>query len=124
MVACKQEKKSSTPVVPQASEMSLLMGKMFDVNTQWKTKIIQGENLSDFPKEFLQIHAAKLTDPADRTPRFTLYADLYLKQQQVLFEVDSSQLKNQFNQTVTSCIACHQYTCPGPIPRIRKLLIP
>jgi cytochrome c553 len=36
---------------------------------------------------------------------------------------NKNNVKQNFNTTIETCIACHKTTCTGPIPRIEKLLI-
>lgn len=105
------------------SEMSALMLQMFEENAALKQKILNGEDISEFSKDYEKIHTAVLTDPNDRTPQFNAFSDIYLSNQKIIFETDQDSLKDKFNQTVNSCIACHQVSCPGPIPRIKKLYI-
>lgn len=107
----------------QQSEMSALMLKMYEENEKIKKSILNGSDLSEFPKDFLKIHTATLTDPADRTEEFNAYSNIFLNNQKIIFEVDKDSVKEQFNQTINSCISCHQLACPGPIPRIKKLYI-
>lgn len=125
LLSCKSEteKKSEKPMVRKPSEMASLMNKMYEENEKVKKKIIKGEELSDFPEEYLKIHTAALTDPSDRTPEFRTFSELYLNNLRDVFETRKDSLKHEFNETVNSCIACHQVTCIGPIPRIKKLLI-
>jgi hypothetical protein len=123
LFSCKKEEKPAVPVMQEQSEMSALMLQMFDKNAEIKQKILKGEDLSDFPEEFLKIHTAILTDPSDRTPQFNAFSELYLDNQRVVFESPKDSAKAIYNNSINSCIACHQVACPGPIPRIRKLLI-
>ena len=37
---------------------------------------------------------------------------------------DSLEVKDKFNKMVNQCLECHSQKCGGPIPRIKKLLIP
>lgn len=119
----KTEKKSDTSMIRKPSEMASLMNKMYEENEKVKKKILKGEDLLDFPEEYLKIHTATLTDPSDRTPEFRAFSELYLNNLKVVFKTSKDSLKYRFNETVNSCIACHQTTCLGPIPRIKKLLI-
>ncbi len=123
LLSCKEEQKSDTPKLPDQSEMSALMLKMYEENEKVRQQIINGDELSKFSEEFLNIHTAKLTDPGDRTSEFKAYSDIFLSNQKIIFEIDKDSVKDQFNQTINSCIACHQTACPGPIPRIKKLYI-
>ena len=40
-----------------------------------------------------------------------------------VFETSKDSLVSKHNNAINSCIACHETTCVGPIPRIKKLLI-
>jgi len=122
-LSCKGEKKIETLKRTTQSEMAVLMLKMFDENAKVKSQILKGEELAEFPQEFLNIHSATLTDPSDRSEKFNAFSKLYLSNQKALFETHKDSLKRIYNQTINTCIACHQSTCPGPIPRIKKLLI-
>lgn len=130
LVGCKSEKEnkrtekeSDTVVIRKPSEMASLMNKMYEENEKVKKSILKGEDLSDFPEEYAKIHTATLTDPSDRTPEFRAFSELYLNNLRAVYQAGKDSLKYEFNKTVTSCIACHQTTCIGPIPRIKKLLI-
>lgn len=124
--SCKTDDKKETVKelnIPERSEMAILMNKMFDENKIIKQKILNGETPRGFPEDYLKIHKATLTDPSDRTPAFKVFSDLYINNLKEVFETDDDSYKNKFNATINSCIACHQTTCLGPIPRIKKLLI-
>jgi len=126
IIGCKSEKegkKTEKLNIQKQSEMAFLMNKMYEENEKVKKKILKGADLLDFPEEYLKIHTATLTDPSDRTPEFRAFSELYLSNLRVVFETSKDSLKYKFNETVNSCIACHQTTCVGPIPRIKKLLI-
>lgn len=123
LFSCKKEVKSDVPLIQEPSEMSTLMLQMYQANEKVKQQILKGEKLSDFSEDFLQIYTATLTDPADRNEKFKLFSDAYLSSLKNVFETPKDSLKSAFNQSINSCIACHQNACPGPIPRIQKLLI-
>lgn len=122
--SCKKETESKEPKVYQSSEMATLMKRMYDENAKVKQQILEGITPENFPEEYLKIHTATLTDPSDRTTQFRQFSELYLSNLRDVFEAPKDSLKLEFNEMVNSCIACHQTTCLGPIPRIRKLLIP
>ncbi|MCI2228949.1 hypothetical protein MC378_07200 [Polaribacter sp. MSW13] len=104
------------------SEMAALMLQMYAANLENKKLILEGKTPADFPDEFLNIHTAKLTDASDRNASFNSFSEYYLKTlAQVYTAKDSLKLKH--NNAINSCIACHQTTCLGPIPKIKKLLI-
>lgn len=118
-----KEKKTEEVSMRKQSEMAALMNKMYDENEKIKKKILNGEMPQGFPEDYLKIHTATLTDPSDRTPEFKGFSDVYIKNLRDVFETNEESLKEKFNETINSCIACHKTTCIGPIPRIKKLLI-
>jgi len=105
------------------SEMASLMLKMYDKNLENKQLILDGKDPKAFPKEFLNIHTAKLTDPSDRNLQFNAFSDFYLHSFQKVFETTKDSLVETHNNAVNSCVACHETTCIGPISKIKKLLI-
>jgi len=111
-------------VMYKPSEMALLMNEMYIFNEKTKEKIIKNEDLGEFPANFLNIHSAILTDPTVRTSNFEAFSKGFITNQQMLFSDPSNATKEQFNTMVNSCVACHKTTCIGPIPKIKKLLIP
>ena len=119
----KKEKKPEEVTMRKQSEMAALMNKMYDENEKIKQKILKGEIPKGFPEDYLKIHTATLTDPSDRTLEFKAFSDVYIKNLRDVFETNEELLKEEFNETINSCIACHKTTCIGPIPRIKKLLI-
>lgn len=123
--SCKEEKKEPKEelIMYQSSEMAALMNAMYEGNMTIKNKILEGESIGDFPETYLNIHNAVLTDPADRNTSFEAFSKLYIQNMQLLYSGSKDSLKQNFNQAVNSCIACHKTTCTGPIPRIKKLLI-
>lgn len=104
------------------SEMSTLMEKIYTENTNLKKRISKGDSLGQFPKYFLKIYEAKLTDTTNRDTFFTLQAKTFIEAQRLIYE-NPSAAKEQFNNTINMCIQCHQVKCLGPIPRIKKLYI-
>ncbi|WP_299107904.1 hypothetical protein [uncultured Tenacibaculum sp.] len=107
----------------KTSEMAELMRNMLAKNKEVRTKIIEGEEIGDFNKEYIKIHTAKLTDSTDFDENFLAFAKYFEREHRALFEVSKEERKEQFNNAVASCLACHQVKCKGPIPRIEKLLI-
>ncbi|MFY0630583.1 MAG: hypothetical protein JXR05_09390 [Flavobacteriaceae bacterium] len=118
-----KKKNSETLTMREQSEMSVLMNKMYDENEKVKQQILNGEVPKGFPEDYSRIHTATLTDPSDRTQEFKAFSELYINTLKDVFETNERSLKNKFNATINSCIACHKTTCLGPIPKIKKLLI-
>ena len=106
------------------SEMSLLMNHMLLVNDSIKKQIIAGEIPKDFPREFLAIDTAVMTDTKFRTDIFEAYSKVLIDNQKDLFDTNVEvPLVDKYNNTINTCLACHKTECVGPIPKIEKLLI-
>ncbi len=106
------------------SEMSLHMNDMYDVNEEIKNKILSGELPKEFPEEILKIHKAKLSDFKERSETFEAYSNLFIEKEKFIFDTISEiPLEQRYNDAINSCVSCHKSQCPGPIPRIKKLLI-
>ncbi|WP_440069903.1 hypothetical protein [Tenacibaculum discolor] len=125
LFSCKEKKEEQKEelIMYQSSEMAALMNAMYEGNMTIKNKILEGESIGDFPETYLNIHSAVLTDPADRNVSFEAFSKQYIQNMQQVYSGSKDSLKQNFNQAVNSCIACHKTTCTGPIPRIKKLLI-
>lgn len=107
----------------EISEMAALMEQMYAYNTQLKERIANNEQLGDYPVAFDKLHTAILTDPADRDAFFTEQAFKFITAQKAIY-ADTLLAKDNFNKMVNQCLECHSKKCGGPIPRIKKLLIP
>jgi cytochrome c553 len=105
------------------SEMAALMLLMYEKNEENKKLILAGKSPKEFPEEFLKIHTAQLTDSTDRNQNFEAFSKYYIKSIKQVFSSPQDSLIENHNTAINSCIACHETTCVGPIPRIKKLLI-
>ena len=110
-------------IMYEMSEMALLMEKMFVENERLKKNIEEGAALGKFNQEYLNIHSAVLTDPDVRNESFNTFSKALLINQEAVFTAQGEEVKIQFNRMVQTCVACHETTCMGPIPRIKKLII-
>ncbi|PHS68409.1 MAG: hypothetical protein COB12_00720 [Flavobacterium sp.] len=116
--------KKFVPDMDVASGMTLLMRSMYDVHEGIKKDIQAGNTPSDFPKEFLKIFTAKLTDDKPYNDTFKAFSKVYIDNERAIFDAESGiPLKNRYNNAINTCISCHTTECVGPIPRIEKLLI-
>jgi len=127
-VSCNSNKKEvkveQEPLMYKPSEMALLMRKMYEVNKVVKAQIINKDSLLSFPEEFSTIHTAILTDPTERNKEFDSISKQFLLQQKAAFTSNSDSARYHFNKSINSCISCHETRCVGPLPIIKKLLIP
>ncbi|MET2983935.1 hypothetical protein [Aureibaculum conchae] len=121
--SAKKEKVEEEMQMYKPSEMALLMRRMYEFNKRTKTQIINKDSLSSFPEEFINIHKAIMTDPDERDAEFDSLAVEFIKYQKATFSTRSDSTAFYFNQSVNSCVACHETRCAGPIPKIKKLMI-
>jgi len=106
----------------EMSEMSALMEQMYVDNQRLKDRIIQGDTIGEFPQHFMKIHASAMTDEGDNDAFFKAQAAKFIAAQEKIYK-DPKNAKQHFNDAVSSCVACHQGKCEGPLPRIKKLYI-
>lgn len=106
----------------EMSEMAALMEQMYVDNLRLKERITKGDTIGNFPQHFLKIHASAMTDESENDTFFKIQAAKFLKAQELIYK-DSLNAKKHFNDAVSSCVACHEQKCEGPIPRIKKLYI-
>ncbi len=108
----------------EPSEMAILMNQMYEHNMKVKQDILEGKTPTQFPMDFLKIHSAEMTKASDRNETFESFSKLFIATEKEIFNDESTvDIKERFNNAVNLCVACHQTSCTGPIPRIKKLLI-
>ena len=118
------QKEKFVPDMYEASEMTMLMRSIYDENEIIKKEIIAGNTPEEFPKDFLTIFTAKLTDDKPYNDTFIAYSKVYIDNVRAIYDTTSVvPLEKRYNNAINSCISCHTTECVGPIPRIKKLLI-
>jgi len=110
-------------IMVKQSEMALLMNEMYAFNESIKKQINTGKLYNSFPEHFNKIYSAVLTDPSVRDAEFETNSKHFIQTQKAIFEDSTTDLKLRYNNAINACISCHNVTCVGPIPRIKKLLI-
>ena len=126
MISCNNEKKEEVKepfLMYETSELAALMEEFYVYNDSLKSQIINDEVLTSLPANFNELHTANMTDRFERDESFKVFATLFEKHQKAVYEVSKDSLKQAYNATIHTCVACHKTTCTGPIPRIEKLLI-
>ena len=119
--SCKKPKQKEFKMYTM-SPMAALMEQMYIENSQLKQRIILGESVGEFPNHIVAIHSAAMTDEDDNDAFFKDEAEKFINAQELIYN-DPANAKKHFNNAVSSCIACHEGKCEGPIQRIRKLYI-
>ena len=107
----------------EATELALLMRKMWEENMELKQKVANGGQVDSFPKSYYTIHTAKATNPDEINEIYHSFADMYLNSLDELADPSKEGKTIAFNNMVKTCVACHKEYCQGPIPKIKKLYI-
>jgi len=106
-----------------SSELSLLMRKMYDHAAAARKDVTVKKIPRAYPKEFLKIYTATPTDSTTKNSSFNPFADGYIAALNNFKSSSAGELVLNYNTLVTACINCHSQHCPGPVPKIRKLLV-
>lgn len=105
----------------QPSELAALMREMFTDTEAMKAAIQSGKMPTDVREKFGKIYAAKPTDAEMKEGAYPAMAKIFLASMDNLYD-DKEQIKD-YNLMIGACLACHQNQCPGPMVRIKKLLL-
>lgn len=105
------------------SELSMLMRQMHDRADEMKQLIAQGKMPGTFPEEFARLNTATPTDSLTKKPSFEGFSKNYISALQSVYQSDESAVTAKYNEMVNACLACHSDHCPGPVPKIKKLII-
>lgn len=135
VIACNQSDKSkvkpnykettvASSINPNGdSELALLMRKLFYDTDSLRQSILADDFVihGNFIQQLEQIHSAIPTDSTVKTPAFESFNNALINQANRLQTAEDK--VDVFNKLVNSCIDCHQTVCPGPIKRIKQLII-
>ncbi len=103
--------------------MATVKRAMADSTTSWKEMVKQGKLPEKFPEAFLKIHTATASDSMMKSPGFDALATSYVEGLNLFYQSSPSELKTNYNSLVQRCINCHNSHCPGPLKRIKKLVM-
>ena len=127
---CTQESKEADCSKPtekslmaEPSELSILMNAMYNVNSEWKKLIENGEVPINIPKNHIEILTAKSVNERAGSDFYNAMATTYLAKAKEVTLSNKGNLKTNFNAMISTCISCHEEICFGPISRIKKLYI-
>jgi cytochrome c556 len=105
-----------------SSELSLLMRKMEKQLVDARPEVLNDKYRGTYPAEFDKLKTAAPTDAETKTEYYNVFADLYTSSVKSLYASKKYQVQ-AYNNVVNACLACHSQHCPGPVGRIRKLMI-
>ena len=112
------------PAMYQQSELAALMHEVHDLSAQWKIQLENGEELTPVPEWVDNMLSAQATSPEELADgAFESMAKEYLLQLEKLAHASGEDRKIAFNNSIQTCISCHQIYCNGPIPKIKKLAL-
>lgn len=133
-ISCKEHKgiesiepsqKESAFQLYEMSEMAALMEQMYVDNQRIRQRILEELPIEgDMPSLHQRLFTATMTDPSDKDLFFETQARTFIQVEEAFYANPNEQTKEKFNAIVQACLSCHQKKCGGPIPRIKKLLIP
>ncbi|REJ82873.1 MAG: hypothetical protein DWQ44_01780 [Bacteroidetes bacterium] len=106
-----------------SSELSMLMRDMFEHAALAKKMLAENKKIDVYPENFDKIYTAAPTDDETKNSFYDTFADIYLKALKGYVNSSNADLKEDYNNLVNTCLACHSTHCPGPVPRIKKLLV-
>lgn len=110
-------------VMYEPSELASLMQDMYEDNQDWKEEILKGNIPKDFPEKYKTIHSAVSTNENAGSEFYNGMASSYIQAIEDLTNAKPENVKEKYNIMVNVCVQCHLQVCPGPVVRIKKLLI-
>ncbi len=118
-----QQKNTVAPLNPNGdSELALLMRKMEKHWKETKKNLEEGKPVEELP-DFSNILTATPTDESMAMDELHGFATSYLQSIKALGDAKGEEQKAAYNNVINGCIMCHENSCSGPIPRIKKLQI-
>lgn len=107
------------------SELAKLMRNIHKDAKQWRSKIVNGEMVTDSVSVYDALVQSTPTKSEVKGPVFERMAANYQTQLDAFLAAKDIDLaKSAYNNLVGACISCHQSYCPGPVKTIKKLYVP
>jgi cytochrome c556 len=121
--AAESSKKSEVKMA-EFSELAMLMKQIHKDAKDWRSKIVEGELVTDSIAIYSALVESTPTDADVTGPVFEGMAAAYQDKLDAFLSAKNIDLaKSSYNNLVASCVSCHQVYCPGPIPTIKKLYV-
>lgn len=119
-----QDPSMGKPGIEDAKPMAKVMRAMYVQAAAMHDSILAGKtfNAEFFP--VIRFHDQEPTDSTVLTPEFQKKADTYYTAMKELQAQGPDGRKAAFNHLLQTCISCHQENCPGPISKIKRLILP
>ncbi len=116
------EKKDINP--NGSSELALMMREMHEAAVAAKAEIEKGQT-PGITVDFAHMTEAEPTNPKMIAfEEFEPLAKSYITAMQALATAeDSTQAAQAYTTVINTCMSCHEVSCKGPIPRIKRLYL-
>jgi hypothetical protein len=111
------------PEMYAASELVALMRQIHSDQLVVRNEILQGKMPAEMPAKYAEMHTATSTNPSEINLTYHELADVWMADYKTMTEANQENVKEKYNNLVTSCVNCHRNYCQGPIPKIEKLYI-
>jgi hypothetical protein len=105
----------------EPSALAALMREMFTEAEAMQSFVKENKIPKDVRTKFAAMQTATPTEKEMTEEPFGSMAKVFLKTMDNLYD-EKNQVED-YNLMIQSCLACHQNPCPGPMVRIKKLLI-
>ena len=99
------------------TELAALMREMYDAMKAQKTAFEKKQAIKPLP-DFSRVNCTWPTDPATRGPTFDAFS---ASTAAALEAHGKAPTRDTYNRVVTTCVACHQAMCPGPVAALNGL---
>jgi hypothetical protein len=120
----KTDESCDRPTNPNGdSELALLMRDMTTHLEQEKKNMDAHLHPGKMPEEHKKIKTATPTDTKQLSESFAGFAQMYLDALTAYHTSAPENHRFAYNNLVKTCISCHSNECPGPVKRIKKLMI-
>lgn len=126
LLSCSNERKDITRLEAikypnQDAPLDLLMREMFEDMEMIKISVEKGKSIKSYIERHKALLIAKPTDMGIKTESFQSMGIVYLASLRQLELSQENGLLGNYKSLVSSCLACHNDFCPGPIKRINLL---
>lgn len=115
---------SEEPLNPNGdSELALLMRQMYDDGMMARQDILEDKEISIF-LDHAKMLTAEATEPEKAgSDLYKAFANSYLELATQLNDPTNPNRIETYSNLINTCTACHKAMCPGPLVRIKKMVL-
>jgi hypothetical protein len=106
------------------SELAQLMRDMQQYTNDARIAVQEKKTPAPYPKSFDKIRTAKVTPGTHKNEYYDSFSDLYIASVKSYIASSPADRVMAYNNMVSGCVACHTQHCPGPMPVIKKMMLP